>query len=251
MKEYIFNTLEQYQKGQELNKEEITFRYGAEEKIMNAISSGNSDHLQEVIHHIQDQNKYDTVVRRIPENYLRDRKNGMVIRNTFCRIAAKNGGLPPILLHLISEKYALEIENATSASYFDNALSESMLKEYCSSVQNFSTSNYSEMIKNIAIYISNHLTEEILLNEVASFFHINAAHLSRKFKKETGFTFIDYINRHRVEYAKLLFHEGYTSITDVAGRAGFNSSSYFSKVFKNIAGVSPSSYLEEKNNGLN
>lgn len=240
------NLLHQYKYRTTLNEAEIEFRYDLEQKVMEAIATGNCDAIQTLIEGNVNKLPFNPVIRRIPQNQLRDRKNGLIIRNTFCRIAARNGGLPPIYLHLISEKYALKIEQATSVHYLDNVLSINMMKEYCQSVQHFSTVNYSESIKQIISYLSNHLTEPIQLSAVAEQFHINAAHLSRKFKQETGFTFVDYINHQRIEYAKLLFHEGHTSITTVANHAGFNSSSYFSKVFKKNTGISPKAYLNEE-----
>lgn len=240
-----FNPLNQYQHKSNLNEAEIVFRYELEQKVMDAITTGNYEAIQTLLETEMDEFPFNPLIRRLPRDPLRDRKNGLVIRNTFCRIAARSGGLPSIYLHLISEKYALMIEQATSVDYLNNVLSINMIKEYCQSVQHFSTLNYSKSIKQIVSYLSNHLTEPIQLSTVAEQFHINAAHLSRKFKQETSFTFIDYINHQRVEYAKLLFHEGYTSITEVASHAGFNSSSYFSKVFKKNTGISPKAYLKE------
>lgn len=241
-----FRSLYQY-KDEKYNQDEIIRRYELEQKVMNTITSGNLDEM-----HLLNQNlkhlDFNPNVTRIPENNLRDRKNGMVIRNTFCRIAAKTGGLPPIFLHLISEKYAIKIEHATSVHALLDVIAPKMFEEYCSAVQQFSTLSFPDDIREVINYIWNHLTEPIELSEVADVIHVNSAHLSRKFKKVTGFTFTDYINYQRIEYSKLLFYEGNHSITEVASQAGFNSSSYFSKTFKKYTKQSPTSYL---NNVLN
>lgn len=237
-----------YPNKQYLNEEEIIFRYGLEQKVMDTIASGNTEEMSSYLYGAVDMKEYpyNPIVRRLPQDPLRDRKNGLVIRNTLYRIAARKGGLPPIYQHLISEKYALKIENASSVDYLNHVLVHEMGDEYCQAVQLFSTLSYSVIIKQIVSYISNHLTETIKLSEVADGFHINASHLSRKFKQETGFTFIDYINQQKIEYAKLLFHEGNSSIIDVANISGFTSSSYFSKVFKKCTGISPKFYIEKE-----
>lgn len=228
-----------------LNEDEIIYRYELEQKVMDAIMSGDFEAIQSTVKKDNEELPHNPIVRRIPDNLLRDRKNGFIIRNTFCRIAAHKGGLPPVYVHLISETIALKIEQATSVEYLDNILSEEMIKDYCEAVKQFSTRNYSNLIKQVISYIANHVTDQLTLNDVAEIFHINGAHLSRKFKKETGFTFSHYVNLKRIEYAKLLFHEGHSNITEVANLVGFNSSSYFSKVFKKTTDTSPRGYLNE------
>lgn len=237
---------EHYPNQQYLNEEEVNFRYELEQEVMDVITSGNTAAMKAYTETKTNELSYNPIVRRLPQNPLRDRKNGLVIRNTLYRLAARKGGLPPVYQHLISEKYALKIEHATSVDYLNNVLSMNMGDEYCQAVQHFSTLHYSDIIKQIVSYISNHLTEPIQLSEVAHYFHINAAHLSRKFKQETSFTFISYINHQKVEYAKLLFHEGNSSIIDVSSQSGFSSSSYFSKVFKKCTGISPKAYLKDE-----
>lgn len=237
-------SLSNYKDNKVLNEEKILFRYNLEKQVMDAITAGDY-HSIETIQEDHKKLPFDPKVIRLLEDELRDRKNGMVIRNTFSRIAAREGGLPPVYLHMISETYALKIEQATSKEYLDEVLSNEMFKDYCEAVKQFSTLGYSEVTKKIVSYISNRPMDSLSLQEAANEFHINAAHLSRKFKKETGMNFTEYVNHQRVEYAKLLFHEGELSITEVSSLSGFSSSSYFSKVFKSITGESPTGYISK------
>lgn len=238
-----FASMAQLELGSSINEEQIKFRYQLERIVMTAVANGDYESIREVVQEREDL-PYNPYLQRIPDNVLRDRKNGSIIRNTFLRIAAIEGGLPPVYVHLLSERIALMIEQATSVEYLDNELADQMIKDYCEAVKYFSTKGYSELIKEVISYISNHMFTPLTLEEVANEFHVNGAHLSRKFKQETGFTFTVYVNNKRVEYAKLLFHEGNTSITEVASLAGFNSSSYFSKVFKKEVGISPKKYMK-------
>lgn len=228
---------------------QIDFRYRVEEKAMNLIAAGNINGMAEFIEEFNDfekhSSKFTLLVYRIPTDPLRDRKNGLVIRNTFCRIAARNGGLPPLYLHHISEKYALMIERADSIDYIKNKLANSMFMEYVEAVNKFSTSAYSKLIKDIVSYIAQNLTNELTLSDLSKMFHVHPAHLSRKFKQETGMTVMEYIQYHRINHAKLLFQEGKTNILEVAALSGFNSSSYFDKVFKKVTNQTPSHYLKE------
>jgi two-component system, response regulator YesN len=231
-----------------LDEKLISYRYEIEGKIMNLISTGNINGMKDLIQeiHIRETQsiEFSTQVNRIPTDPLRSRKNGIVIRNTFCRIGAKNGGLPLLYVHLISEKYALKIENADSVEYLEDVLFVSLLMEYTEAVHKFSTLPYSKLIKDVVSYITQNLTNEMNLTLLSNFFHVHPSHLARKFKQETGLTIIDYIQHHRINYAKLLFQEGNTNILDVANLSGFNSSSYFDKVFKKITSQTPSAYLK-------
>lgn len=227
----------------------INQRYDFERKIMDLITNGDVDGIKNLIEQVETQGDINSnLVKRIPNNPLRDRKNGLVIRNTFCRIAARHGGLPPLYIHHISEKYALKIEQATSIDYLLKGLSNNMMVEYAEAVQQFSSSPYSKLIKDVVSYISQHLTGTLNLNILSNTFHVHPSHLARKFKKETGMTVIQYINFHRVNHAKLLFQDGNTNILEVSQLVGFNSSSYFDRVFKSVTSQTPSEYLKE--NGI-
>lgn len=228
---------------QDLSENEIEYSFQREQKLMLAISTANGELLKELWETDYPFKKsfYGNPIIRGDE--LRSRKNGMVIRNTLCRIAAGQGGVTPVHLHYISEKYAIKIEQATSIDYLNKQLSKEMFEEYCNLVLNFSTSKYSQTIKDIVGYIATHISEEITLASISEQFHINNAHLSRKFKKETGFTVSDYVNHQRVDLAKLLFQDRSKSVLEVSEQVGFNSSSYFSKTFKKITDESPVEYV--------
>lgn len=216
---------------------------------MNLIATGNVEGMKKLLREhkeeIKEEKEDPYIVKRLLSDPLRDRKNGFIIRNTVFRIAARKGGLPPLFVHHLSEKYALKIEQAPSIDYLNN-LSEEMLLDYANSVQTFSTSNYSKLIQEVVSYITVHLTEKLTLQIIAEKFHVHPSHLARKFKNETGMTIIQYINYHRVNYAILLFQEGYDNVLEVAQLSGFNSSSYFTRVFKKITGKKPTDYIIKK-----
>lgn len=178
---------------------------------------------------------------------LQTRKNGMIIRNTLGRIGAALGGVPAVYLHLISEKYALQIQQATTPEYLEHIVSPNMFNEFCDLVINFSTAHYSELIKEVVQYIGNHISVELNVTLLAEKFHVNKSHLARKFKKETGYTISEYVNLQKVEAAKLMLQGRESTVTEVAESLGYNSSSYFSKIFKQIAGESPLQFAKKIN----
>lgn len=79
------------------------------------------------------------------------------------------------------------------------------------------------------------------INELAKKININTTYLSKLFKKETGISYVDYVNRVRIEASKPLLKSTET-LGEVAELVGFNSPSYFSKIFKEHEGVNPSEW---------
>lgn len=229
---------------EKLDAEEINYRYELEDKVMLAISKGDYEEYQELQKLEGAPNDFNPLVKRFRHDPLRDRKNGLMTRKTFMRIAARVGGVPPVYLHLLAERYSVLIETATSTDYLDNYLAEDMAKAFCDAVKTVSVKNYSATIKQAIQYIDSHLTENITVQSLAEDMHLHPNYLSRKFKQETNWNLSDYVNNQRVNFAILQFYRGNEDITEVALSCGYNSSSYFSKVFKKHTGSSPSDFIK-------
>ena len=88
----------------------------------------------------------------------------------------------------------------------------------------------------------------ISLSEMAESFSVSAEHLSRMFKKETGFGFNEYVTLVRLQRAEsMLKNENGKSISEIAYACGFNDSNYFSDKFKKAYGVVPSEIRKRYN----
>ncbi|MBN1580614.1 MAG: substrate-binding domain-containing protein [Anaerolineae bacterium] len=91
-------------------------------------------------------------------------------------------------------------------------------------------------------FIHTHYTEPISRADVAFDIGVSERHLARCFKEEVGLTVGVYLNRYRVRQAKHLLQASNKSITEVAIEIGFSSNSYFSQVFRQETGLSPSTF---------
>ena len=158
------------------------------------------------------------------------------------RIAAERSGVHPVYLHNISERFAISIERITTLPGLK--LIALIGDEYCELVNHFATGHYSPIIKKAVDYISLNLGNHLSLKEVAATIHVNASHLSRKFKEETGLTMTEFIHEKRIAEAKLYLQREDISINDVAFMVGFNDLNYFSKVFKKLTSLTPSQYIK-------
>jgi len=90
-------------------------------------------------------------------------------------------------------------------------------------------------------YIQQHYHQEISLQSISSFVHLSKNYFANLFKKEMGESFLEHLTRVRIEKAKTLL-TGELKTADIGHLVGIPDPKYFSKVFKKIAGVSPSEY---------
>lgn len=95
-------------------------------------------------------------------------------------------------------------------------------------------------------YIEAHYDVSLPLETVAGALYVNKNYLSDVFSKSLGMTFTQYKNTVRIRHAKELIRKGGLSMTEIAQKTGFDSSSRFSKVFHQIEGISPQQYQQKK-----
>src|SRR4029434_1577309 len=88
-------------------------------------------------------------------------------------------------------------------------------------------------------FIEEHSGEELSLRRVAKAVNIHPNYLSEKFKQVTGMNFVEYVARTRFKEACRLLDDGDLRISDIAFAVGFQSLSQFNRVFKKLAGRSP------------
>lgn len=224
--------------------EDITFKeeiikknYEMEEKMLRCIETGDTEGITEMF-----KNGEKIKMNRFPNEPIRDLKNGLIIGNTLFRRTLINIKIDPYLVHVISEKYAFKIEKYTTKNELD-ILVEEMAKEYCELVRKYKKKPYSDIINRAISYIELHFNQELNLKTIAETLYVHPNYLSQKFKKETCSTIPEYINDIRLNEAKyLLKNNSNMSVEDIAYMVGYNDKKYFSKVFKQKNGVSPSQY---------
>jgi AraC-like DNA-binding protein/ligand-binding sensor protein len=102
----------------------------------------------------------------------------------------------------------------------------------------------SPVITRARSFINDHQSEDLSLGQVAQAVNMSAFYFCKTFKKSTGMTFTDYLARVRVEKVKNLLLNPHKRVSEAAYEAGFQSLSQFNRVFRKIAGESPSRYRE-------
>ncbi len=91
-------------------------------------------------------------------------------------------------------------------------------------------------------FIQSNYEKDITLPEAAEASNLSVHYFSRLFKKEMGITFKEYLTKLRMEDAKRKLKTRDANISRIAKEIGYRNPSYFSKVFKDYEGKSPSEY---------
>lgn len=91
-------------------------------------------------------------------------------------------------------------------------------------------------------YINENYKKDISLAGAAQTLHMNANYVSQFFKRESGSTFVRYVNQKRLEDAKELLTNTKKNLTDIALEVGFNDAFHFTKTFKKFTGMTPGQY---------
>ena len=93
-------------------------------------------------------------------------------------------------------------------------------------------------------WILNHLDEPPSLEKLAEKCNMSPKYLGNLFRKETGESFLTFVNQARLARAQHLLVHTNEKITHIAEKIGFHDSNYFSRFFKNRVGMTPNEYRE-------
>lgn len=99
-----------------------------------------------------------------------------------------------------------------------------------------------EIIKKALEYIHDNYQNNITLSEMASHVFVSPEHLCRVFSQLSDVSPFQYLNRYRIIQSTSMLADRSLSIAKIATFVGFNSSSYYNKMFMRYLGCTPSQY---------
>ena len=155
------------------------------------------------------------------------------------------------------ENYNIDLKLLEDAYFKTKVISKKHIKDYTElmnlivsyifevedKIVFFKCANLSGSVSKAISFIENNYNKKVYIKDVAEHTCLSKYHFEHIFKKETGLTFVDYLNFYRITQAKKYLME--KSILTVCFDTGFNSVSNFYKIFKRYTGTSPRGY---KNN---
>jgi len=93
-------------------------------------------------------------------------------------------------------------------------------------------------------FIAEHHREQLCLGDVARAAKLSTYYFCKVFKKATGLGFKGYLSRARIESVKQMLFNAHLRVSEAGFAAGFQSLSQFNRVFRRVAGETPSRYRE-------
>ena len=146
----------------------------------------------------------------------------------------------------LSDMFIQKIDTCSLRSTLTDIHTNAII-DFCSLVKKRQYKDYPLWIRQCMDYIQIHLHEEITLDMIAEEVHRIPTYVSVQFKKITGFSIKSYINNLKIEEAKYLLLHSELNLLEISTTLAFSSQGYFSSVFKNSVGITPSEY---RNNNM-
>ncbi|MFD0712913.1 helix-turn-helix domain-containing protein [Paenibacillus sp. GCM10027626] len=106
-----------------------------------------------------------------------------------------------------------------------------------------------QLIDKMKAYMEEHLADKLMLEHLCDQFSISRTQLSLLFKKQLGCAVMEYLNRMKIERAKLYIREDIYNLTEISALLGYSSVHYFSRQFKKTTSMTPSEYARTLNAG--
>lgn len=102
-----------------------------------------------------------------------------------------------------------------------------------------------EFFEHIKVYLRDHISEPLSLQEISDLFAISQAYMSKIFRKYTRQSYNQYLTEIRMERAKQLMEENSELLVkDIAEMVGYRDQFYFSRIFRSYTGQSPADYIK-------
>lgn len=119
----------------------------------------------------------------------------------------------------------------------------SLLERVRGELPNVSDSEYTCHASRILAYMQAHFRQDLSLDHLANLMDLHPNYICSLFKKETGDTFVNYLNSMRIQEAqKLLMMQSDLPVSAIGQQVGYDNKHYFTKVFKKYTGTTPGAY---------
>lgn len=176
---------------------------------------------------------------------LRHSKNFFIKLETIISRAAIEAGLNVDEVFSVEEMYIRKCESLNNIDRIKN-LQYHMIIDYADRVKKIQKYNgkNSKLVNEISRYIKNHISEPIKTSDIADYFKKSRGSITTEFKKQTNMNLSDFIKVKKIQEAQELLCETSKSLVMISNYLGFSSQSHFTKVFKEITGITPKEYRE-------
>ena len=110
----------------------------------------------------------------------------------------------------------------------------------------FEKQTQSDMISRVILYMQDHMTESVSVQQLADMVYVSKSYLSRAFKQKTGLSLMEYLNSLRMEAAKAMLAASDMHTDEIAYRTGYHSTKFFYRAFRAYTGMSTREYRKRE-----
>ncbi len=221
------------------HEENTPFMVNSQDEIYECIKDGDTDELK---NYLNRGDVYSYINEKMKNT---DTAKTMYIFNlSRCYHIAVQSGIPLEDMNEMMLTYMNDLKKLTKIPLLKSATLRVMY-DFAKIINLYKDQNSSTCVKKARAYISQHIYEQIKIEDIAKYCSVSVSSLQHKFKSETGMTLSEEIQKMKIH--KACFFLKYTSLsgTDIALKLGYCTQSYFNKHFKNVMGISPLKYKQQ------
>ena len=137
--------------------------------------------------------------------------------------------------HVLKNKYYKILETKSKQPIKLDVLQGELIKD------GYKPSKY---VLEMLDYVKENYHKRISIQQLVNTLGMSSTYLNQKFKKETSYTFNDYLNRYRINMAVNIMQTTSGKIYTIATEVGFKDYRYFINVFKKYTNCLPSDFIE-------
>lgn len=214
--------------------------YASEREEYQVIRNGQTELVEGLFHRIP-----DGTPGILAKSSLRHYKNLFIASITLFTRAAIEGGVPEETAYAMSDGYIQTVEECRNLEGIERLRRKAAMR-FTEEAKKYGQCHYSPKLEKAMDYISLHLHTPVSLEEIAHEAGISPCYLSRTFKKETGISLVEFIQRERIEAACNMLKYSDYSAAEISQYLCFSNQSYFIRIFKKYQGMTPNRYRKTR-----
>lgn len=211
----------------------------AAQPLLGFIRNGDKQELMRQLLKFMKMNSPITVKNE--RSHLRNVKNLAICGVALSSNAAVQGGVYEGVASPLSDMYIRRIEESNKLALVEATVLDAIV-DFTDRVNEYKNNGLSKVVRISKEYIYHHLYEDIKLHHLVDVSGVNPNYLSQLFKKETGLSLMNFIQKEKIEEAKKLLDHSNDTISIISGRLNFYDQAYFVKVFKKHTGITPKQF---------
>lgn len=214
--------------------------YNDEMALLNAIRSGDKDTVHEFL-----EKGFIQTFPQTSQDPLTHYRNICITSITMASRAAIEGGVPATLAYDFANAMMKQVDRMPSVSQ-EYAFICSVFNRYTRMVNDAKMADASDsIVEQCRQYVLVHYKEAITVGEIADYVERSPNYVSAIFKKKTGESLSQFINKEKISAAKNILRYSNMDVATVSNFLSFSSQAYFGKVFKEVTGTTPKKYKDE------